>query len=394
VTRVLELRSVRGTGGGPEKTILFGAARHDQHRFAITVCYIRDARDEIFEIDQRARKLGLDYVEILEQHSLDRSIWPKLVSIVRDRRIDIIHGHDHKTNLLAWLLGRKTGAIALATSHGWTGDSRRERWLYYPIDRQVMRRLPRVIAVSSEVRDTLVRAGAHSEKLTVLLNGIDPSAFKRTEDRRVAMRASLGVTDAHHVIGAVGRAELQKRFDLLIEAFAALRPRWPNARLVIVGDGSLRVPLEQLAVRLGVADACVFTGHRLDIADLHTAFDVFVQSSEYEGTPNAVLEAMAMESPIVATDVGGTRELAFDGEHGLIVPSHDVPALIQGIEAVLAAPDAARKRAIAARARVEGELSFARRTELLEAIYDALMAERSHTGTTRASTRAIGAPDA
>ena len=68
MTRVLELRSVRGTGGGPEKTILFGAARHDRERFAITVCYIRDARDEIFGIGERARALGLDYVEVIERH--------------------------------------------------------------------------------------------------------------------------------------------------------------------------------------------------------------------------------------------------------------------------------------------------------------------------------------
>src|SRR5688500_17988311 len=143
--RVLELRSVRGTGGGPEKTILFGAEQHDRDRFAITVCYIRDLRDQIFGIDERAGKLDVDYVEVRERHSFDPGIWSQLVTLARDRRFDIIHGHDYKTNLLAWLLGRRTGAIPLATSHGWTGHSARERWLYYPADRQVLRRLPRVI---------------------------------------------------------------------------------------------------------------------------------------------------------------------------------------------------------------------------------------------------------
>src|SRR5689334_15938071 len=101
--RVLELRSVRGTGGGPEKTILLGAARTDPDRFAVTVCYIRDRRDEVFGIGERTdvRGQGLDYLEITERHSLDPAIWPALRRLVRDRRIDIVHAHEYKTDLLA-----------------------------------------------------------------------------------------------------------------------------------------------------------------------------------------------------------------------------------------------------------------------------------------------------
>jgi glycosyltransferase involved in cell wall biosynthesis len=394
VTNVLELRSVRGTGGGPEKTILFGAARHDRGRFGITVCYLRDLRDEVFGVGERAKQLDIDYVEIRERHSFDRAIWPQLVELVRARRIDIVHGHDHKTNLLAYLLGRKTGVIGLATAHGWTGDSFRERRVYYPGDRMVLRRLPRVVAVSSEVRDTLVRAGAEASRVTVLLNGIDPSAFRADPERRDRVRRALGYEPGDQLIGAVGRLEEQKRFDLLIEAFAALRPEWPRARLVIAGDGSLRSRLEGLAARLGVSDACRFLGHRLEVADLHDAFDLFVQSSEYEGTPNAVLEALAMETPLVATDVGGTRELAFPGVHALIVPPHDVQALRSAIVALLADPAAARARAAAGRTRVEHELSFAERTRRLERIYDALMVEHGRSLAEADACRPVGAPGA
>lgn len=382
---------MRGTGGGPEKTILFGAERHDRSRYAVTVCYVRDARDEIFGIDARAQALDVDYVEVRERHSFDRGIWPQLVDIVRTRRIDIVHGHDHKTNLLAYLLGRKTGAIGLATAHGWTGGSFRERRVYYPADRMVLRRFPLVVAVSSEVKDTLVRAGASASKVTVLLNGIDPSAFRADSGRRERVRRALQYGPDDQVIGAVGRLEEQKRFDLLIGAFAALRHEWPRARLVIAGDGSLRPQLEQLASRLGVENTCRFLGHRLDVADLHDGFDLFVQSSEYEGTPNAVLEALAMETPLVATDVGGTRELALPGIHALIVPPHDASALRSAMVAVLADPVAARKRAGEGRIRVEHELSFAERTRRLEGIYDALMAEHGRSPTAPEGRQAVGA---
>ena len=121
--RVLELRSVQGTGGGPEKTILHGAALSDARKYAVTVCYIRDQRDTVFGIEKRAAELGVDYVEVRERHSFDFSIWAVLRRLVTDRGIDIVHSHDYKTDLYAWLLGRRTGVVPLATSHGYTGNS-------------------------------------------------------------------------------------------------------------------------------------------------------------------------------------------------------------------------------------------------------------------------------
>ena len=120
------------------------------------------------------------------------------------------------------------------------------------------------------------------------------------------------------------------------------------------------------------------------MGQVHHALNLYVQSSQYEGTPNAVLEAMAFESPIVATDAGGTAELVLDGIHGLIIPKHDVDAILNAMRAVLADPAAAKARVRAARERVEGDLSFATRMRRVEAIYDTLAgaraASRSNSG--------------
>src|SRR4029453_12286629 len=116
--RVLELRSVWGTGGGPDKTILTGTKSPDPSKFAITVCYIRDRRDQIFSIDRRAKDLGLDYVEVLERNSFDPRIWPALRQVLRERRTQIIHAHDHKTDALAWGLARTEPVIPMSTAHG------------------------------------------------------------------------------------------------------------------------------------------------------------------------------------------------------------------------------------------------------------------------------------
>ena len=374
--RVLELRSVRGTGGGPEKTILHGATLAGD-AFGITVCYIRDQRDSVFGIDERARQLGVDYVEIPERHSYDLAAWRCVFSLVRERGIHIVHAHDYKTNLMALAASRRTRATALSTVHGWTGQSFRERRVYYPLDKRVLARFPRLVAVSSEIKRELTRYGASDDKVTVLLNGIDPRAFRRDPARRSAVRTALGLGSEDVVIGAVGRLERQKRFDLLLDAFQLLATGRPRLRLVVVGDGSLRQELERHAGQLQVDSRCVWTGHRTDVADLHHAFDLFVQSSEYEGTPNAVLEAMAMGTPIVATDAGGTREVAPPGTHALIVPVGNVRALHDAIEVVLADPSTALSRAASARRRIEHDLSFETRTRRLEAIYAELAALRN-----------------
>jgi glycosyltransferase involved in cell wall biosynthesis len=373
--RVLELRSVRGTGGGPEKTILLGAAQAGPG-VQVTVCYLRDARDPDFNVTTRAAAAGVDYVEVGERHSLDPSVLPRLRELVRRRGIDVVHSHEYKTDLLAWLLSRSTGAAPLATAHGWTGHTMRERLIYYPADKRVLRRFPVVVAVSNQVRADLVAHGCRPESVRVLPNGIDHRRFKRDASLVAGARARFGLVEAQVAIGAVGRLEPQKRFDLLVEAFHDVRRSCPSAQLLIAGEGSRREALQAQIRERQLDSCCRLLGHVDDVALFHHALDVFVQSSDYEGTPNAVLEAMAFETPIVATDVGGTRDLVVDGRHGLVVPARDVEGLSAAMRTVLSDPGAAAARAAAARQRVETELAFERRLRALESIYRELAAAR------------------
>jgi glycosyltransferase involved in cell wall biosynthesis len=371
---VLELRSVRGTGGGPEKTILLGAERADRARVAVTVCYIRDARDPHFGTSARARQAGVDYVELVEHGSFDRRIWPQLLRVVRERGIDIVHAHDYKTDLLALLLARWQGTIPLSTAHGWTGHSARERWLYYPLDKQMLRAFPLTIAVSSQIKSELVRHRVAPDRVRVVLNGIDFRAFRRDRRLEADARASLGVAPGDVVVGAIGRLEPQKRFDVLIEACAAVKQRFPALRLFIAGAGSQEDELRALAARRLPAGGCELLGHRADVATLHHAFNLYAQSSDYEGTPNSVLEAMALETPLVATAAGGTAEIAEHEVHGLVVPGGSAGALSAAIERALLEPEATADRVARARRRVETTLSFDQRLSVVESMYGELAA--------------------
>lgn len=377
--RILELRSVRGTGGGPEKTILLGAARTDVRRFAVTVCYIRDARDPMFGIDVRARRLDLDYVEIRERHSFDPAIWPLLRRVVRDRGIDIVHGHDHKTNLMALLLAHAEPVIPLATAHGWSGRSWRDR-SYYFFERRLLPRFPIVIAVSESIRRVILAHGAAAGQVRRIPNGIDHEFFRRDPTVRDRLRRELGVATDDVVIGSVGRLEWIKRFDVLLEAVLGIREARPL--VVIAGEGACRELIAHRASALGLADRVRLLGHRSDIREIHHIFDVYVQSSDSEGIPNAVLEAMALETPVVATDVGGTRELITNGTHGLLVPPGDPASLAQAIEAALDDREGAARRAAAARDRVERELSFETRVAAVERVYQELVEQRFRRAST------------
>jgi glycosyltransferase involved in cell wall biosynthesis len=367
--RVLELRSVRGTGGGPEKTILLGAAMADPARVQVTVCYLRDQRDQDFAVADRAANAGVDYVEVAERHSFDPSVWPRLRELIAARGIDVVHAHEYKSDLLALMLSRATGAAALSTVHGWTGHSARERVCYYPMDKRILARFPRLIAVSSEIAGELARHGADPARITTVLNGIDHRQFKRDRSRERDIRASMGFEPHHKVLGAVGRLEPQKRFDLLLDAFSTLHAYRPETRLVIVGDGSQKCALEIQRDRLGLKNSVTLLGHVADVTGPHHAFDLFVQSSDYEGTPNAVLEAMALETPIVATAAGGTAELVEDGVHGRVVPVGSADRLRCAIDAAFANRSETRAMAGRARHRVEGDLSFEARVRKVEAIY-------------------------
>ena len=152
----------------------------------------------------------------------------------------------------------------------------------------------------------------------MVANGIDAAMFRRDRTREPAARQALELRANDFVVGTVGRLTSAKRYDLLISAIEEVGHAHPNVRLLIAGDGPLREFLAGHIRTISAGDHCRLLGDRADVIDLHHAFHLFVQSSETEGTSNALLEAMALETPIIATDVGGTRQLIRDGVDGVL----------------------------------------------------------------------------
>jgi glycosyltransferase involved in cell wall biosynthesis len=367
---ILDARVVIGTGGGPEKTIL------NQPRFLPgyrNVCaYMHPPDDAGFaEIRRRAGQYGAPLESVPDRGPWDLRVLQRLLELCRRERVAIWHGHDYKSNAIGLLLSRCWPMRLVTTVHGWVKHTRRTP-LYYGIDRFCVRRFERVICVSPDLRDECVGRGVPRPRCVLIENGIDTAEYRRTGPTAEA-KARLGIASDQLVIGAVGRLSAEKGFHLLIRAADELLHRGMDLRLLIVGDGDERPRLECLISALGREDRIQLLGYRADTTALYQAMDVFVLSSLREGLPNVLLEAMALEVPVVATRIAGVPRLVQHEANGLLVDAGAQEALTDAIARLMTSAELRARLAAEGRRTIEHHYSFAVRMQRIREIYDELL---------------------
>ena len=372
--RLLELRNTYKWGGGPDKTILLSAEQHDPARVSVVVAYIRDVRDREFQISEKARARGLTFYEITERGKLDLRVLKELRDIVIRHDINLIHAHDYKSDLLAYLLRlwlwRRPIAL-LSTAHAWVILGRRGE-LYRRLDIWLMKRFDHLIAVSHATKAEMMNAGVPADLISVIYNGIDTEAWALARVSR-DMREELGLQQAFPVVGYVGRITPEKDLETWLRATALLADKYPNSRFVLVGegrDGTTQQELQKLATTLGIADRVIFPGYREDLVPVYATFDLFMLSSLREGLPNSILEAMALGLPVVTTDVAGAKELVVDGQTGFVCPQGDVQGLAQALLTMADDKQLRLRMGQAGRERIERAFAFSQRLRRVEDIYE------------------------
>lgn len=279
-------------------------------------------------------------------------------------RIQVAHGWLFIANAYAWLATR--GGPALVTS---ARNCKRSGRLLDALNRRAFRASNAIIANSEQVRDYITREyGAPAGRIAVVRNAIDL--------RRFQPRAAGDAAAAAPRIVMVGRLVAQKNPLLFVAAAAALRARLPQAVFTLVGDGPLRGAVEAAVRDAGLVDAVTLAGEQRDVSGLLRAADLFWLTSDWEGLPNAVIEALASGLPAVATDVGGTAELITDGVEGHLIAAGDRDALVERSLAILTDParHAAMRRA--ARQRAE-RFGLDRMVADTEAAYARALRERA-----------------
>ena len=289
---------------------------------------------------------------------------------LREFRPDIVHSHCFHANIATRLLKVVVPApVVLSTVHnvyegGWA------RMLAYRLTDGLARQ---TIAVSQAAADRFVRLKAVSlRKSSVLTNGIDTAEFVPSAERRARMRTEMGV-NTQFIWLTAGRIVPAKDYPNLLRAFARVRTACRETQLWIAGEasGADFSAVRGLTAELGLGDALRWLGLRRDLPALLDAADGFVLGSAWEGMPLALGEAMAMEKPVVATDVGGMRELV--GEAGAISPAKDPEALAKAmVEQMQSTPEDRRALGRIARARIQGKFSMDAKADEWEALYRAI----------------------
>lgn len=350
--------------GGPEKQILRHARDVASSPYEIWVGSFRDGT-EMPEILAEARAAGLPTVELFSGRFSPGAV-SELRTKMREHEISLLCTYHYKANILG-KLASLLGTRHIAFVRGWTGETARVR-LYVKLERFVLRTIDHVVCVSSAQARQITSWRGRRPALRVIGNAPAIDAADGPLPERAEAKKSLGVAPTAFVIGLVGRLSPEKGHADLFRAVPELRKTIPNLQVWILGEGQEKESLVRLAGTLGIADAVQFHGFKKEIVPWIQGMDILVQPSHTEGMPNSVLEAMALGTPVIASEVGGLPEMLTSGVEGTLVPPADSEALRSSIIAYFNHPELGRRHALTARERVRA----ARTTQwtALLALYD------------------------
>jgi glycosyltransferase involved in cell wall biosynthesis len=304
------------------------------------------------------------------------SVPARIVRLARRLRVlnpDIVHTHNPQAHLHGTWAARMAGVPAVVHSRHGRGTAR--RGAVSMLSRLAWRWTSSVVAVSEDAARVLRDAdGAPTTRLIVIHNGIDVAHHSVTR---------AGVQPLSPRAVTVGRLDPVKDLATMLRAVSEVVDVIPAFSLDIVGDGPSRRELEHLRDDLGLGGRVRFVGFQKDVRPFLAAASLFVQSSLSEGLPLALLEAMASGLPVVATDVGGVREVVVEGETGYLAPAGSPGALAACIRRVLLEPESMVRLGSAGRKRVEARFNISRVAIRYESVYLEALAEFNATGRDR-----------
>jgi glycosyltransferase involved in cell wall biosynthesis len=382
--RIVLLLTSLGVGGA-ERQVVWLSHRLARRGHAVRLVVLLPRNEGDWPVETGSAKFEVTFLNIRKRPwSILRGL-ARGAAEIRRFRPDLLHGHNFHGNLAVRLLGSLCGVPVISTIHnvyegGW------QRMLAYGFTDVLSKR---TIAVSEAAHERYVRLRAvAARKAGVIPNGIETAKFVPDAEQRKLTRAAMGVTDKDFVWIAVGRLTPAKDYPNMLRAFALLpeacaaapsgmtaRQLTPRLWIVGYGDAAYAEDLRALARELGIEESIRWLGMRHDIPALLDAADGFVLSSAWEGMPLAMGEAMAMQKPVVATDVGGVRELG--GEAGWLTPPGNPGALAGMMGRMMALSDWDRARiGEAARARVLRLFGMEAKAREWEELYRTLVSMR------------------
>jgi glycosyltransferase involved in cell wall biosynthesis len=326
--RIVELLAT-GTNGGAQEHVYSLLSRLDRERYEPVVISLSSGSAE-----RKIARLGIP-VHVIEEPD-DAIAVGTVATLLSDLRPEVIHNHMYRAELVGTRAAIALGEAGHARPYvvGTVHSSR----IRAPEDRAVLRaltpRMDHLVAVSRAIEHKIAEERPSQVPVSLIYNGVDLVRYDHT-DPCCTLPEEYGLPAEAHIVGVVARLEHEKGHPTLLDAWPQVIRRVPNARLLVVGEGSRRAELETQAAALGIAGSVIFTGRRDDVPAVTAALDVAVLPSYREAQGLTILEAMALSRPVVASAVGGIPEMIDDGRTGLLVPPHDPDALAAAIVRLL-----------------------------------------------------------
>lgn len=351
--------------GGTERQVVNLVRGLDRSRFDLHLACLGRRGQFLDEVES----CEIPIAEYPTNSLYNRTSWKQRLNLaryLRDNRVNIVHSYGFYGNLFAIPAARLARTPVIIAAIRDTGDilTRAQRWA----QKTVCRLADCVLVNADAIRRWLIEQGYAPDNIHVIRNGIVlPEKPPREEAARV--RRELGVPPDAPLIGVLSRLGRLKGIEYFLEAAAAMGKRARNARFLIVGNGRHKQELEQCASRLRLGDRVIFTGFRLDVPAVLSALDISVLPSLSEGLSNSLLESMAAGLPVIATNVGGSREAVEDGATGIVVRPRDSDALARAMALLLENPDLAAEFGAAGRRRIAERFSLEKMVRETEALY-------------------------
>jgi glycosyltransferase involved in cell wall biosynthesis len=270
-------------------------------------------------------QLGIRTHIVEEKDHNVASIIINIYKLLKKRNIDIIHVHGFKENLLGGIAAKLLHAKLIRTHHG---KGMLEGSLVHAVIERVNQLLltNKIISVSSELKEYLVAHKFSKNKISVILNGVSAGPLQKIADEQ-ELKNQLHISDDCTIIGTVGRLVAVKGHKYLLQGAKLIIKQNSKVIILIVGDGPLLAEMKSLSKILGIENYVRFTGFSHDPIPQLSLFDIFIMPSLHEGIPMALLEAMSLNKPIIATDVGGIPEIINNGYNGLLIPPGNSEAI-------------------------------------------------------------------
>ncbi len=357
--------------GGAERIIADIAEGLDGKKFDVSVWCVTSGGETASELIKNGIKVSILGI------STHHNPWNvfKLTRLLKNAGPDIVHTHGYFASVIGRLAARKAhipGIVTHVHSTYWDYEKRHIR-----TERKLSRFTHKIICCSKAV-ENFVRdfENIKDSKTIMIYNGVDEDKFSKHKDSR-SIRAELGIDEGSPVVGTVSALTPHKGHIHLIQAASSVLGTFPSTRFLIVGDGFLRARLEDQAKNLNISSSVIFTGERKDIPEILSLMDIFVLPSfSREGLGLAILEAMAVGRPVVATEIGGIPEAVIQGKTGLLVPPGDSEEMAQAIIQILQDPEKAKSMGEKGRARVKERFTKTKMLSEIQNVYQSLISHR------------------